>query len=191
MGPKKRAVPSPRGVYHREAKSHPRLARVTAMAAHLERLVRDLRRRVPRVSLDRATDAGLLGDFVRRKDEGAFTALVARHGPMVYGVCRCILRDAHEAEDVAQATFLVLARKAGTIRRPETLAAWLHGTAYHLALKSRRAGTRRRGREMRGSLQAPAPPVPDPLDEITVRELLAIFDEELQRLPEQYRLPLI
>jgi RNA polymerase sigma factor (sigma-70 family) len=159
------------------------------MAAHPERLLRHLRRLLPEPPSDPATDAGLLDRFARHNDEDAFRALVTRHGPMVFGVCRCVLRDAHEAEDVAQAAFLVLARKARTIRHPETLAAWLHRTARHLALKHRRSDTRRRQREIR-SVRAPLSS-PDPLDELTVRELLGIFDEELRRLPEGYRLPLI
>src|SRR5690348_3980296 len=122
------------------------------MAAHLELLLRHLRRIVPRLPSNLANDAGLLDEFVHRKDEAAFAALVARHGPMVFSVCRCILHDAHEAEDAAQAVFLVLARKAKTIRRPETLAAWLHQTAYHLALKHRRADIRRQGREIQSFL---------------------------------------
>src|SRR5689334_13967109 len=101
------------------------------MAAHLERLLRHLRRIVPRLPSNPTTDADLLEDYVLHQDENAFAALVARHGPMVFSVCRCILHDAHEAEDVAQSVFLVLARKAKTIRRAETLAAWLHQTAYH------------------------------------------------------------
>jgi len=161
------------------------------MAGHPERLVRYLRRLVPPPFSDLATDSRLLDTFVRCKDEDAFAALVARHGPMVFGVCRRVLRDAHEAEDVAQATFLVLARKARTILRPGSPAAWLHRTARQLALKCRRANTRRRERERRGFLVAPGRSLPDPLDELTVRELLAIFDEELQRLPEGCRLPLI
>jgi RNA polymerase sigma factor (sigma-70 family) len=158
------------------------------MAVHPERLLRHLRRLVPRPSADRAADAALLETFVRHQTDEAFAALVGRHGPMVLGVCRRVLRDCHEAEDAAQATFLVLARKATTIRHPETLAAWLHRTAHNLAVKCRRGNTRRRQREMRSN---PSPAPPDPLDEITARELLAIFDEELRRLPEGYRLPLI
>ena len=70
-----------------------------------------------------------------------------RHGPMVYGVCRRVLHDRHDAEDAFQATFLVLARKAASLRRPQALAAWLYGTARHLALKRRRGDMRRRQRE--------------------------------------------
>jgi RNA polymerase sigma factor (sigma-70 family) len=152
----------------------------------------DLLHRLRRLAVpaDPASDAALLDRFVRRRDEDAFAALVQRHGPMVLGVCRRVLHDGHHAEDAFQATFLVLARKAATVRPPERLAAWLHGVARQVALRSLRGEARRRGREARAARAAPAPAAGDPLDEITARELLGIFDEELQRLPEPYRLPL-
>ena len=82
-------------------------------------------------------DAELLSRWARYRDEDAFTALVARHGPMVLGVCRRVLGDAHAAEDAMQAVFLVLARKAAALRQPEALAGWLHGVAVRLACKGR------------------------------------------------------
>jgi RNA polymerase sigma factor (sigma-70 family) len=161
------------------------------MAMRLESLLRDLRRLVPQPPSDAAGDAVLLERFARRRDEDAFAALVARHGPMVLGVCRRVLGDAHAAEDAAQATFLVLARKAGGVRRPGALAGWLHGTARRLALACRRADVRRRLRETRAVLEAEPPAPPDPLEDLTARELVMVLDEELQRLPDRYRLPLI
>jgi RNA polymerase sigma factor (sigma-70 family) len=161
------------------------------MAAHTERLLPYLHWLVCRPASGPLTDALLLERFVRRKDENAFAALVKRHGAMVLGVCRRVLRNAQDAEDAAQATFLVLARKAATIRRADTLAAWLHRTGHNLALKCRRADTCRREREHRRLRGTGAPSQPDPLEELSARELLAIVDEELQRLPEVYRLPLI
>jgi RNA polymerase sigma factor (sigma-70 family) len=128
--------------------------------------------------------------FVRRGDQDAFALLVRRHGPLVLGVCRRVLNDAHEAEDVAQATFLVLARKAATVRPKDRLAAWLHGVARRMALNARRAEERRRRRDARAFVGESARPR-DPLEELTARELLTIFDEELHRLPEVYRLPVI
>jgi RNA polymerase sigma factor (sigma-70 family) len=129
--------------------------------------------------------------FVSHREETAFAALLARHGPMVLAVCRRVLRDRHRAEDAFQATFLVLARKAGTLRRPETLAAWLYGTARRLALAACRADLRRLQRETDPRRTAHDSSTGDPLDELTARELLLALDEEMERLPEMYRLPLI
>jgi RNA polymerase sigma factor (sigma-70 family) len=126
----------------------------------------------------------LLQHFLSQRDESAFAALVERHGPMVLGICRSVLRDAHDAEDVCQATFLVLARKASSIRRPASLASFLHGVAYRLALKARSAARRAPGRP-------PDRPAPGPMDELTWRELRQALHDELQALPERYRLPLV
>src|SRR6516162_6086359 len=90
-----------------------------------------------------ATDQELLDNFIRRRDTAAFAALLERHGPMVLGVCRRLLRDAHAAEDAFQATFLVLAQKAGAVRRPEALGGWLYSVATRLARKLRADGARR------------------------------------------------
>src|SRR5947209_6670119 len=86
------------------------------------------------------SDPQLLDRFVAVGDGPAFEALVRRHAAMVFGVCRRILRDPHDAEDVFQATFLVLLRKAAALRRPELLGNWLYGVAYRTALEARRAG---------------------------------------------------
>jgi RNA polymerase sigma factor (sigma-70 family) len=157
------------------------------MGASAELLLRHLRRLLSRQDAD--ADAVLLERFAAQRDESAFAALLARHGPMVLGVCRRVLRDTHKAEDAFQAVFLVLARKAATLRRPQSLAAWLYGTARNLALKVRRGDARRRQRE-RDNLSA-TPVSADPLDELAARELLLILDEEMERLPETYRLPLL
>jgi RNA polymerase sigma factor (sigma-70 family) len=160
------------------------------MAAPTHGLLRRLRRIVSPADADPATDAALLGHFVRERDEDAFAALVARHGPMVRGVCRRVLHDTHHAEDAFQATFLVLARKAASVRPPERLASWLHVVARQVALRLLRGEARRRRREARSTLSCPSAAPGEPLDELSARELLLIFDEELQRLPEAYRLPL-
>src|SRR5262249_12101295 len=127
-----------------------------------------------------------------------------RHGPLVLGVCRRVLHHQHDAEDAFQATFLVLARKAGAIRKHESVASWLYKVAYHVALKARarRCGTGCHAFAVeRGSTpahRAPprkhathATPPPDPLEELTARELFRVLDEELQKLPDRYRTPLV
>jgi RNA polymerase sigma factor (sigma-70 family) len=132
-------------------------------------------------------DGQLLRWFVEHGDEDAFTALVQRHGPMVYAVCRRVLNDAHDADDAFQATFLVLARKAGAIRKRESLASWLHGVAYRTAVKARARDARRQAHER----EAPDMPRADPLAELAWRELRPVLDSELERLPEKYRAPLV
>jgi RNA polymerase sigma factor (sigma-70 family) len=132
-------------------------------------------------------DGELLERFVTRRDSAAFTALVGRHGPMVMGVCRRLLRRREDAEDASQATFLVLAHKAAAVRKRESLPSWLHGVALRIARKARTEDLRQRGREV------PAVDVPDadPSSDISLREALAVLDEELNRLPVSYRSPLI
>jgi RNA polymerase sigma factor (sigma-70 family) len=159
------------------------------MAPTLARLLHYLRRQAAPPCAD--ADAALLGRFERLRDEHAFADLVARHGPMVLNVCRRVLGDAHDAEDAFQATFLVLARKAGSLGRPGALAGWLYGVASRVALKARSARTRRRdGTGLEGAPEPPDPR-PDPLAELTARDLLHILEEEVQRLPGAYRLPII
>src|SRR5437763_9011688 len=93
------------------------------------------------------TDGQLLARFVATRDECAFASLVRRHGPMVLGVCRRVLRHDQDAEDAFQATFLVLSRKAGSIARRELLSNWLYGVARRTALKARSSASRRRSQE--------------------------------------------
>src|SRR5262245_33573882 len=131
-------------------------------------------------------DGELLPRFVATRDPGAFRALVERHGPLVLGVARRIV-DESRADDVFQATFLTLARRANRIRHAGALAVWLHRTAYRLALDVRRAEQSRRTAESRRPVRAPS----NPLDELMARELLSILDAEIERLPEQERGPLI
>src|SRR6201993_3975206 len=89
------------------------------------------------------TDGQLLEDYISRRDEAALAALVHRHGPMVWGVCRRVLRKYHDAEDAFQATFLVFVRKAASIASRELLANWLYGVAHQTALNANATATRR------------------------------------------------
>jgi RNA polymerase sigma factor (sigma-70 family) len=132
-------------------------------------------------------DRQLLQRFVARREETAFSELVRRHGPMVLGVCRSVLGNHQDAEDACQATFLVLARKAGSIRKAGSLASWLHGVAYRLASRAKVSSARRQAHERRAGDRPP----PGPMDELTWRELRHVLHEELGRLPETYRLPLV
>ncbi len=133
-----------------------------------------------------ATDAELLARFVAGRDEAAFASLVRQHGPMVLGVCRRVLRDVHDAEDAFQATFLVLARKAGSICKPQRLANWLYGVAYRTALRAKCATAKRQARE-RQVVSMPSAA----REESTLDDLKLLLDEELSRLPEKYRLPIV
>jgi RNA polymerase sigma factor (sigma-70 family) len=133
------------------------------------------------------SDGQLLQRFVSRGDQAAFAALMHRHAPLVYGVCRRVLRQTQDAEDAFQAAFLVLARRAASIRRHQALAAWLHRVAYHLAVRARAAAVRRRLLEQ----ETDAMPTTDPSVEAMRRELRPLLDEELGRLPAKYRYPLL
>jgi RNA polymerase sigma factor (sigma-70 family) len=151
----------------------------------LSGVIRDLCRTVCECS--GRSDGELLRAFVARREEAAFAELVRRHGPMVLGVCRRVLRHEQDAEDAFQAPFLVLARRAGSVVPGERVGSWLHGVARRTALAARGAITRRRGREK----QAHALPEPPVEPEGPWRELWPLLDAELARLPEKYRLPLL
>ncbi len=125
----------------------------------------------------------LLRRFARTGDEAAFAAIVARHGPMVLAVCRRALRDPHDVEDAFQATFLVFVRRAGSIRDGDALGAWLHGVARRVAVRARAVAARRRDRE--GSSLAIEPAAMGENPDRT--EVVAMVDEEIDRLPERYR----
>jgi RNA polymerase sigma factor (sigma-70 family) len=148
-------------------------------------IVRLIRQVADSRNSDDASDRELLELFRSRRDEDAFQALVRRHGAMVLRVCRNVLGHEQDAEDAFQSTFLVLARRCGSIRKQESLAGWLHGVAHRTALHAK-AG-RRRIRER----QASAPPSPDAAGELSWREVQAILDEEIQRLPELLRMPFV
>src|SRR5262245_27113725 len=112
--------------------------------AQMNTVIRHLRRAVLRQDAAARTDGQLLASFIDCHDEAAFEALVRRHGPMVFGVCRRAIRNYHDAEDAFQATFLVLARKATSVRPRERVANWLHGVALRTAMKAKTITARRR-----------------------------------------------
>jgi RNA polymerase sigma factor (sigma-70 family) len=134
------------------------------------------------------TDAHLLGRFIEHRDQAAFALLLRRHGPMVLGVCRRVLHDGHDADDAFQATFLVLVRKAASIRSREAVANWLYGVAYHTAQKARAMRGKRQARERRVT-DMPEPEAVRRSD--TWHDLQPLLDEELHRLPDKYRIPVV
>ena len=133
------------------------------------------------------TDRQFLERFAADRDQAAFAALVRRHGGLVLGVCRRVLGNDADAEDAFQATFLLLSKKAGTLGWNESIGGWLYKVAYHIATRARRSAARRRQHEQR---VPPMPPNSADASAISA-DLRPILDEELHRLPEKYRLPLL
>lgn len=133
------------------------------------------------------TDGQMLDRYRQSGDRAAFTALVERHGPMVLSVCRRVLGNVHDAEDAFQAVFLVLVRKARSIGKRESVGSWLHGVAVRIAKKARTATARRRFVERQAATTAVSESTPETIGQ----ELRPILDEEIARLPERYRLPVI
>lgn len=154
--------------------------RMGEVIQHIRQLVR------PEESVGLA-DAELLRRWVVCRDEAAFEVLLWRHGPMVLGVCRRVLRDAHEAEDAMQATFLALARKAGSIGRRDAVAGWLYRVAFRAALESRARAARRPAQDesMLGDLST------GPNEDVMWRDLRPVLDEEIGRLATKYRVPFV
>ena len=142
---------------------------------------------IHRLALATATpDADLLRRFAVDRDETAFTVLVSRHAPMVLDVCRSVLGNHADAEDALQATFLVLARKAASVRTPGSLAAWLHAVAYRIARKARARTSRRRAHEARAPGREAAT-----ADDLTWNEVREALHAALATLRERYRAPLV
>jgi RNA polymerase sigma factor (sigma-70 family) len=151
------------------------------------------------------SDSILLERYVSRREEAAFVDLVKRHGPRVEGTCRRVLRDEHDIEDVFQATFLILARKAAGIPWRESVGSWLCAVAHRLALHARADASRHRRRETLFGTLAPASyghagegrlpekyhPAADPLVEIERTDLRRVLNDELLHLPEKYRAPVV
>jgi RNA polymerase sigma factor (sigma-70 family) len=157
------------------------------MTVSLSTALRQVCRLAARYHNQSLTDHHLLERFLAQRDEAAFALLVRRHGGLVHGVARRILHDAHAAEDVLQNTFLTLVRRAGSIRQHESLASWLYGVAARLASQARLQEARRSRRER----QTLRPQTEDVAEAAAWRELGGVLDEELRRLPEKYRAPLV
>src|SRR5262249_45091253 len=155
--------------------------------AQMDKVIRHLRRAVLRQDGAGWTDGQLLASFIDQKDEAAFEALVRRHGPMVFGVCRRIVRNHHDAEDAFQATFLVLALKAASVKPRERVANWLHGVALRTARKAKAMTGKRRGREK----QVTEMPEAEAAQQDQWRDPQPLLDQELHGLPENYRLPIL
>jgi RNA polymerase sigma factor (sigma-70 family) len=132
-------------------------------------------------------DGNLLERFCATREEAAFGLLLQRHGPMVFAVCRRILHNLHDAEDAFQATFLVLVRKARSIRRRASLGSWLHGVARRVAMRAKEQAAARRQRDQQACPAKSA----DPFDCLIEQELLALLDDQIRRLPARYRDPVV
>ena len=155
-------------------------------AAHLETVLRHLRRLVQAERAADLTDAELLTRFLDSREEAAFTLLLQRHGPMVLSVCRRILQNREATEDAFQATFVVLARRAGSVRRRASLASWLYGVALRVARRawvqtSARSHHERQAAMVKRELE----------QEPTWEDLRDLLDEEIAALPEKFRAPLV
>jgi RNA polymerase sigma factor (sigma-70 family) len=150
-------------------------------------VVEQLRRLTEQAQHKHLPDQQLVDLFVRDHSEAAFQTLIGRHGPMVLGVCGRVLSQPEDVEDAFQATFLVLVRKAASLRRGGSVRNWLYGVACRTAARAKVDAAKRRAREASLPPRVPA----DTLAEITVRELLTVLDEELCRLPEKHQGPLL
>src|SRR5262249_12457129 len=190
--------PRPESPIFRRFPLHPalgwyqRITRSPAMAAvRLPAVLQHLRVLTAAGQGNDLSDGQLLHCFARTRDERAFEALVRRHGRLVHGVCQRILGPGPDQDDAFQATFLVLARKAGSIRNHASVGSWLHGTARHLALRLKYQRVRRRQRErsLSGPEEIALTPTGavDPVMRASLRELGRILDEEVERLPARQR----
>jgi RNA polymerase sigma factor (sigma-70 family) len=157
------------------------------MPTPLDEVVRHLRSTALRQEEAGLADGQLLARFLDHRDPAAIADLVRRHGPMVWGVCRRILRNHHDAEDAFQATFLVLVRKAGSVRQRAMVGNWLYGVAHQTARKARATLAKRRTREK----QVTAMPDTEAPQPNAWRDLRPLLDEELSRLPGMYRVAIV
>jgi RNA polymerase sigma factor (sigma-70 family) len=149
-------------------------------------ILRVIRQVVEDPEMRESSDRDLLQQFSERRDTAAFHALLRRHGPMVFDVCLGVLGNEANAEDAFQATFLILAQKATSIRKAASVGSWLHSVAYRTALQARAQEATRKKSEA----HAPPRPMSEP-DDLTWREVRAVLHEELNKLPERYRVALV
>jgi RNA polymerase sigma factor (sigma-70 family) len=159
--------------------------------APLTRFLRHLRRVAGRQEPSSLTDAQLLERFVTQHDEAAFELLLWRHEKMVLSTCRRVLKNPHDAEDAFQATFLTLVRKAGSIGKRASVAAWLHKVAYRIALQANGVAKVHATHERQGCDLSTAAATPDFSAEPVWRDLLVVLDQEVNGLPEKYRVPVV
>jgi RNA polymerase sigma factor (sigma-70 family) len=155
-------------------------------SGELASFIRGLSKNMAAEMLTDVSDADLVKMVIRAGDESAMLALMHRHGPMVYRVCRRVLRHHQDAEDAFQATFLVLAKRIGSVRKHASIASWLHGVANRVAHKARAQTAARRYHE-----QQTAATAVEPVHEPSWTELRAVLDAELSALPEKWRAPLV
>ena len=157
------------------------------MATPLQTILEHIQRRIRPSLAGVVSDAELLERFLQKRDEASFELLIWRHGPMVYGVCRRVLQHTQDAEDAFQATFLMLARKAATIGKRDSVSGWLYTVAYRIALRAKGRSSRR------NQTERPLDDLPidikssDPADLTAWRELREMLDAELSQIPEKYR----
>jgi RNA polymerase sigma factor (sigma-70 family) len=160
-----------------------------------EPLVAVLRRWVGGAPSETDSDGQLLERFATQHDEAAFAALMQRHGPLVLSVCRRLLADPHSVDDAFQATFVVLVRRAASLKKEGSLGSWLYTVAYRISLKARAHAARRRSREQQAENMdqevSAALGNDDPQSRVIRGELRQVLDDAVSRLPEKYRAPLI
>jgi RNA polymerase sigma factor (sigma-70 family) len=155
--------------------------------ARFGKALRHIRQLVGPERASELSDAQLLEQFVSRREESAFAALLGRHGRLVWSVCRQVLHHDQDAEDAFQATFLVLAVQAASIRQGQAVSSWL----YHVAHRIARKAEGKRSRQGRHERQAEAMKHVQPVSDLPWRELQVVLEAELQRLPEKYRAPFV
>jgi RNA polymerase sigma factor (sigma-70 family) len=154
--------------------------------AKLGTFIRELSQAMAAEALNQHSDQQLIDQFLAAPSDAVFAALVYRHGPMVFRVCWRVLQHSQDAEDAFQATFLILAQRLRTVRKQASLASWLHGVAYRIALKAKAQAASRRRHEAKA-----VPARTDLPNSLTWGEIRSLLDAELAQLPEKWRLPLV